>query len=137
MKYYELTYIALPDLSEEELNNLCQKVNGFISKESGLLDVAEKPIKKTLGYPVKKQGEAFLISVYFRVAPENIKNIEKKIKETNQILRYIILTKKEPQKMERMAEKRIRKPKYKTEGGKEKIELKELDKKIEEILQEA
>jgi small subunit ribosomal protein S6 len=147
MKYYELAYIVVPELSDEELNAFCQKVNNFIAEEAGILDIAEKPIRKALGYPINKKTEAFLVSFTFRIIGEKLANIEKKIKEEKNILRYMIITKKDPGKSAKKTSRGARVLKYKTEikidkqttkekTDKEKVELKEIDKKIEEILQE-
>lgn len=149
MKLYELTYLISPDLSEEELKNFSGKISNFIQEETGTLEKTTGPSKKKLGYPIKKKEEAFLVALNFSLNPEKLGNLEKKLKAENQILRYIILTKKAPEKTLRpkltsleLASKeaspkikklpevppKITKPK--------KVELKEIDKKIEEILGE-
>lgn len=133
MRFYELTYLIKPDLSEQGLRDLSEKVNSFIQEEGGILDKGLKEVRKKLGYPIQKQGTAFLRTTTFYLGPEKLGSLEKKIKETSEILRYIFLTKKTPKavseiKTKPRAPKKI-KPKIK-------VELKEIEKKLEEILEE-
>lgn len=151
MKYYELTYFISPDLSAEELKSLSSKISGFIKEEEGNLKETSEPIRKKLGSPIKKKGEVFLVNLNFYLNPEKLKNLEKKLKEEDKILRYLIITKKEITKAP--APRRIIKPAIVKEteetpegprpqieggayGADKKVELKEIDKKIEEILNE-
>ncbi len=144
MKNYELTCLISPDLSDEELKNISVKINSFIQEEIGVLEKISEPLRKRLGYPIKGKTRAFSVSLNFSLDPEKLKNLEKKLKSENQILRYIILIKiaakevlprkkrllKIPQKITEPSEPAAYQPK----AGK--VELKEIDKKIEEILGE-
>jgi ribosomal protein S6 len=82
-------------------------------------------IERKTAYPIKKEEEVFLVSLDFNFSPEKIKDLEKKLKEENKILRYLILVK---EKKEKPAEKETLK--------KKKVELKEIEKKLKEILEE-
>lgn len=138
MKFYELTCLMAPDLSEEELKNFSQKINNFIEEEKGVLEQKTEPKKLKLGYPIKGKTEAFLVRLNFSLNPGNLENLEKKLKDGNQILRYAILIKKPvkitPEKIS-IAPVPERKKTIEPKVFK-KIELKEIDKKIEEILNE-
>ncbi|MBZ9577427.1 30S ribosomal protein S6 [Patescibacteria group bacterium] len=149
MKNYELTYLISPDLSEEELKIFSGKISNFIQEETGTLEKTTEPSKKKLGYPIKKKEEAFLVALNFSLNPEKLGSLEKKLKSENQILRYVILTKKTPEKILRPRRTslglateetlpKIKKPPKVPPKITEpkKVELKEIDKKIEEILGE-
>ena len=128
MKYYQLTYLIFPDLSEEELKSVQENVNSFVQKEGGVLDKINSPLKKGLSCPIKKKKEAFLVSLSFYLKPEKIENLEKKLKAEKTILRYFISAEKFPEKVLIPIPKKLAKPKIK------KVELKEIEKKLEEIL---
>ena len=85
-----------------------------------------------MAYPIKGQTQAYLTVSDFQLNPEKLADFEKKLKETAQILRYLILVKKSPKPMR--ASSRVRKPKEVTEE--KKVKLKEIEKKLEEILDE-
>ncbi|MDP2910490.1 MAG: 30S ribosomal protein S6 [bacterium] len=142
MKQYELTYLISPELSESEINDLSQKVLGFIEEEKGKIDKKQEPIKKKLGYPIKNKKEAFLVCLDFSSDPEKITDLEKKIRTESQILRHIVIIK---EKIKEIPFKHRFKPIADLpEAGQPtadqsrvgKVELKEIDKKIEEILNE-
>ncbi len=137
MKLYEFTYLISPESSEDDLKTFQEKINSLIQNEGGILDEVAAPIKKDLAYPIKKQTSAYLTTLVFRLSSEKLENLEKKIKAEDKILRYSVLIKprvkeipmrrkKLPKKVE-IFPKKITKPK---------AELKEIEKKLEEILEE-
>jgi len=133
MKNYELDYLISPIISIEELKNIQEKINSLVQKEGGILDEVNSAIKKKLAYPVKKNQEAFLVNLNFHLASGGLlNNLEKELKEDKNILRYFILTKEK-----KVPEKALRVPRKKTiKQAKPKVELKEIEKKLEEILGE-
>ncbi len=152
MRSYEMTYLVFPELSEDELRSFSEKINSFIAQEAGILEQETKPIKQRLGYPIKGKTEAFLITINFKLGPENLEKIEKKIQAENKLIRYIISAKQplektlakkpKPRRIPKslmQAEEKGKEETPKTEkkaSGLKKVELKEIDKKIEEILKE-
>ena len=138
MKYYELTYLISPDSLEEEVKDFQEKINSLIQTEEGILEQGVKPAKKKLGYQIKKKSEAFLGIQDFRLNPEKLGALEKKLKKEKKLLRYMILAKPRTREVlvrgKKVPRKPIRKPiKVKKE---EKVELKDIEKKLEEILGE-
>ncbi|KPJ71782.1 hypothetical protein AMJ50_00370 [Parcubacteria bacterium DG_74_3] len=133
MRFYELTYLIKPDLSEEKARNLSEKINSFIQEEGGILDKSQKMATKKLGYPIKKETTILLKTLVFYLNPEGLENLEKKLKETTDILRFLFLSKKTPKTMAKISAepKIVKKAKLKT-----KVELKEIEKTLEEILEE-
>lgn len=131
-KTYELTYLISPELSEEELKELQAKFVSFIKEEEGILVEEKLPLNKKLAYSVKKQSHAFLAVLIFQLSPEKLANLEKKIKEENRILRYLILVKRVTK--EAKAPRIFKKIKIEKPEKEKKVELKEIGKKLEEIL---
>lgn len=110
MKYYEVTCTILPDFSEENL-------------------IAQLPSQ-----PIKKLLTSSLISVEFWTEPDKIEELEKKLKANPQIQRCLIVVKKP----EKLRLKPVRKPirEFKAQAEKPKVELKEIEKKLDEILKD-
>ncbi|MGB9743387.1 MAG: 30S ribosomal protein S6 [Minisyncoccales bacterium] len=134
MKNYELTYLISNELTEEEAQNLQNKIVSYIQEEGGILINQRTPIKKTLAYPVKKKSQAYLAVISYQLLPEKLSNLEKKIKTEFHLLRYLIVvlptilpsTKPKP---------KLIKPVIKPSPTKQaKVELKEIEKKLDEIL---
>jgi small subunit ribosomal protein S6 len=130
MQLYEATYLIEPNLSNEDIKSLQERIKSWVEEEKGSLTKAHPPVQKELAYPIKKKTTAFMASLTFDLDPPNLQNLEKKIKEEPTILRYLIL-KKEPEKLTGKTAPR-RKPK----PSKTKVELEEIEKKLEEILGE-
>ena len=113
MKYYELICTISDGFSEENLIS-------YLPSE-----------------PIKKQLTSFLISVEFYAEPSKIGELEKSLKADPQIKKYIILSKK-PDSLKTKTIKPRRVPKEsKIKSGKPKVELKEIEKKLDEILKES
>ena len=126
MKNYELTYMVLPSLTETEKKEVSEKIKNFLKQEEGVL-IREQEEEKKESNIIK--------TLTFSLSAEKIKNFEKKIKSEDKIVRHIIIKKK-------AENKKIIAPKRKEifpgsrQPTKEKVELKEIDKKIDEILNE-
>lgn len=145
MKLYELTYLMPIDLPEDGVKALQEKINLFINEGQGTIDRIEEIQKKRLGEPQRGQNMAQMATLNFYFAQEKLGDLNKKIKAETQIIHYFILNKKlhkteAPRRIRKtapvvigeqaVAEKSpsITKPK--------KVEIKEIEKKLEEILGE-
>ncbi|MFH1462117.1 MAG: 30S ribosomal protein S6 [bacterium] len=138
MKNYELTYLITPDLAEEQVKEFQNKVVSFVQQEEGSLVGEGSFLRKKLAYPIKKRTQAYLAVLNFQLNPEKVANLEKNLKSEKQILRYLIIIKKKikagqkaprtPLLHKKPLVSKIKKPEEK------KIELKEIEKKLDEIL---
>lgn len=134
MKYYELTYLITPDLSEEEARAFQSKVNSFIADE-GMLEEGNVILRKKLAYPIEKKNESYMAVATFNANPEKISSLEKKLKEEKSIMRYLLVIKEKQQALRvrpHMARTRIESK----ESSAKKVEMEEIEKKLDEILNE-
>jgi len=134
MKLYELSYLINPDLSEEERKGVSEEITSLVQEKGGILGKISKATKIKLGYLIKNQNIAFLKTLTFYLSPEKIKDLGGNLKKRKELLRLVIVTQKEPKraaKAPRKVEPLGPKPKEK-----EKVELKDIEKKLEEILEE-
>jgi len=130
MQNYELSCFLSQNLKETELNELLQRINSFIQKEEGVILKSGLPELKTLSYPIKRNRTAFWVNLDFNLSQEKIKDLQENLKKEGQILRFLLvvkrLSRKEP--IKKWVEKKIKPEK--------KVELKEIEEKLEEILNE-
>ena len=132
MTNYELTYLISPEISEEQIETISKGLVSYIEEQGGVLSgIQGKPLKKFLGHPIEDHIMAFVGTLKFSLAPEKTKSLEEKLKQEKQILRNMLIAK--PAK-ERLNFRKIRKKFTPGIAKKQKVELKEIDKKIEEIL---
>ena len=127
MKYYELVYLVSPGLSESEVRDIQQELNSFIQEKGGVLDSSILPEKIDLSYRIKKEIQAFLVSQSFYLKPEEVNNLDNKIKTENKILRFLLLNKKKLKEEKAPRRRMIKK-------SEKKAELKDIEQKLEEIL---
>lgn len=139
MNLYELAYLITADISETDGKEIDNQLIAFIQEEGGFLVAQNALIRKKLSYPIRKQAMAYLADIEFRTAAEKISSLEQKIKSNNNILRHLLLAKKEPKAIP----VRKRRTPFAAKTGsaavqettkERKIELKDIDQKLEEIL---
>jgi small subunit ribosomal protein S6 len=142
-KNYELSCLIPVETLEEETKAFSGKIESIIRQEQGEDIKAKKPSFKKLGYPIKKNKEAIFLVFEFSIENGNLLQLEKNLKLETKIIRMIIverakieespvienLIKKEEPKVE-AKEEAIHQPKF------EKVEIGEIDKKIEEMLKD-
>jgi len=154
MKTYELTYIISSEITSEEAGITAKKINSFIESKEGVILKSDNPVAKTLSYPIKKLGSGYFVVLEFQIEPEKLNELKEYMQNPpaggGKILRHMITIKK-PVKA-RKERRGARKPLFSaetepaeqksmaTEETKEKpnkkIELEDIEKKLEEILGE-
>ncbi len=160
MKTYELTYIISSQISAEEAESLAKETETFIQGKEGVILKSDKPVAKTLSYPMKGQASGFFTISEFQVPPEKIGEIKERLEKDAKILRNFIVV-KEPVKIQKQRRtKRIfPTPEFetkteraytkseepspveslgevKTKKADEKADLNDIEKKLDEILGE-
>ena len=118
------------------------KISSGIEEAHGMIRHAETPKKRRLSYPVKKEAVAYFGWTTFAIAPASIGQIEKKVKETPQLLRHLIVEEEIETRRPMLRPLSTRPIAGRTgpvipreaEEPEEKLDLEALDKKLEEIL---
>lgn len=136
MQLYELTYLIKPEVGE--VQSFCEKINSFIQEQGGILERATKSKTTNLAYQIKKGNQyfktAFLCSLNFYLDPQKLKNLEEKLKKEEDILRLSFF-KRKLKKSSGLSKRDPGRRKLLPEKSK-KVELKEIEEKIKEILEE-
>ena len=91
MRKYELLTIINADLSDEEIENMGEKISQVIKKEGGEVAGIDKWGKRRLAYEVKKAKRGFYLLHQFSCEPQAIKEIEKGLKFIDGIERFMTL----------------------------------------------
>lgn len=157
MTQYELLYIVPMRYTEDELNPIKQKVRESIENAGGKILLDDSLGKKKLAYPVKKIHQGYYLLNHFELEPARLSSLDRNLRLTDEIIRHIIVKyeAKTVFKIEKIREglqassdifpregmtERVAPPKQepkkaeeKTEE-KEKVNLEDLDKKLDEIL---
>ena len=89
MTFYENTIIARQDLAEKELKNLRDKYSEIIDSSSGKVVKIEEWGILNLANKIKNYKKGFYIHFKFEGNNDTLKEIEKKIKVDETIIRHL------------------------------------------------
>ena len=117
-KYYEFNLLLTPSLKEDKLSSFLEELLVQL-KDLGEPESEVEFKLRRLAYPIKKETEAWL-TVFFFSIKDDLKSVEKILKEKKEILRYLILSKK--------------RPKQESKKDNQKVNLEKVDQKVEELL---
>ncbi len=136
MRNYDLTLIFSPLLSDEEANDLFQQFVSFVQEQGGILENQHLLGKRPLLAPIQDSKEGYLATIIFSLNEANLPVLEKKCRETRQILRFFVVRQVKKAKKTRVAPVPPIAP-IGIKQKEEKIDLKDIDEKLEEIFKES
>ena len=88
---YELVYILQPELTDEELSALNERVTQFIQDQDGEVQETELWGKRSLAYPIKDFFEGYYILHRLNIPGSLIEEIERILRFNENVLRYLCL----------------------------------------------
>jgi small subunit ribosomal protein S6 len=142
-KQYEMLYIAHPDL-EDNIDVISSRVQGFITARKGEIESEEVWGKRKLAYPIGKNLYGIYVMVNFSLDPAQLAEIDRQLRLQEEVLRHLVIVRPKIKPAEEKSKKRA-KPALKdqpkvaevkdaTPEKSETERMKELDKKLEEII---
>lgn len=117
MNKYELMIILDPKASDDANEKLTKKIEKIIT--SAKAEEVETQVigKKRLAYEIKKNKEGYYVVLTFKANTDVIKEIERKVKLEDEIVRYLLI-KTEVDTAQAVKTKKVTKKKEKEEEGK-------------------
>jgi small subunit ribosomal protein S6 len=115
MRIYEELFVIRPDATDEQIDPYIEQIRGVIESNEGKVDKADKWGKRRLAYRIGKFGEGFYILVQFQAKPETVKEVERRLRVSDLVIKFITVRIDEKlkriEKRKKMREKRAsRKP---------------------------
>lgn len=92
MKAYEIMYIAKPDC---DIQSVVDKFNKLIEDNSGSVEKTDIWGKKRLAYEIQDLCEGIYVLVTFNGTPSTIKELDRVMGITDDVLRHMIISKGE------------------------------------------
>ena len=149
-KLYEIAYFLSSSIKEDDVLKHVQKLRELLEKHGGEITKEELPQIKYLAFPIKHERQGYFGYAHFKISSEKIKELSGVLKLTDDILRFLILKvtkaqieqmttshinipRKEQEKAEEAVES-VLKEGAKSQVEEQKVELGELDEKLEELL---
>jgi len=88
MRKYETIFIINPDLSEEDIKGLIEKVSGIIQSLQGEVSKIEEWGKKKLAYEVKKLSKGYFVLLHFMGTSQVLAELERNLRLIDAVLKY-------------------------------------------------
>jgi small subunit ribosomal protein S6 len=89
MRVYEELFIVRPDASEEEIDQVIEQLTTLIASQGGNVDKADKWGVRKLAYRVQKRTEGFYVLLQFVAKPETVMEIERRLRVTDLVLKFL------------------------------------------------
>lgn len=73
MQLYEMVFALRPNLDEESINQIKEKIKNFVEKNEGRIEKFDDIGRKKLAYEVEKEEEGYFVRTFFSInsAPVN------------------------------------------------------------------
>jgi small subunit ribosomal protein S6 len=91
MYNYELVALVNPEVDEEALSKVMDRVAQCISNRGGTVEETKDWGRRKLAYPVKKSMEADYVLTRFSLMPDSIGEVKREISAVADILRYLVV----------------------------------------------
>jgi small subunit ribosomal protein S6 len=89
MRVYEELFIVKPDATEEEVDGLTSQLEGVVTQAGGNIDKIDKWGVRKLAYRVAKKSEGYYVLVQFRAEAPVVKEIERRLRVTDLVIKYL------------------------------------------------
>ncbi len=94
MKAYEVMYIVKP-IEEEAFEAVVAKFEKLITDNGGTVEKTDRWGKKRLAYEIQKLTEGLYVLVDFSAEPAAVKELDRVMKITDEVMRHMIVRKGE------------------------------------------
>jgi small subunit ribosomal protein S6 len=88
---YELMYVVNTVLNDDQVEDICDRVVGYIRENGGDIVEEERWGSRRLAYPIEKKRNGYYGLVYFRGAPEFLAKFDRALRINDDILRHMVL----------------------------------------------
>jgi len=89
MRIYEELFIVRPNITDEELDPLVEQLRQVITTHGGAVDKADKWGVRKLAYRLEKNTEGYYVLMQFSAAPETVKEIERRLRVSDLVLKFL------------------------------------------------
>jgi len=98
MRVYEELFIVKPDTAEEDVDSFVEQLKTLITTAKGTIDKVDNWGVRKLAYRVSKYAEGRFILIQFGALPEAVKEIERRLRVTDMVIKYLTVRIDEKQK---------------------------------------
>ncbi len=93
MRNYEVVVIVHPDLDENALKALVERIQGWITGAGGTIDKTDMWGKRRMAFSIRKQREGQYVYMETQFAPSFSAELERNLRLNEPVLRFSIISK--------------------------------------------
>ena len=90
MRTYEVVLIVNPDLDEEALNVVVERVKSWMTESGGTVTKVDMWGKRRMAYIIRKQREANYVLIVAELDPSSTAELERNLRFLEPVMRYMI-----------------------------------------------
>jgi small subunit ribosomal protein S6 len=83
--------IVSPEVSEEDIPNMVDKITQFIAQKGGNIIEVEHWGRRKLAYPIKHYGEGDYVVTRFELEPSKVRELEASFRLAEEYLRHLLV----------------------------------------------
>jgi len=91
MRSYELVTVISPEVDEEKVSKVIDKVNRFVSDRGGIVEETKQWGRRKLAYPIERFMEADYILTRFKLESKLLRELETDLRASEEILRHLVV----------------------------------------------
>jgi len=95
MTNYEVMFIIDPILEDDRKTEAIENVKGIIAEGNGEVGKVDEWGMRKLAYPIRKKSDGYYVVIEFNAAEEFPKELDRRLKISDSIMRHIIVNKDE------------------------------------------
>lgn len=91
LREYELVYILQPEMDEEGVTGLNDRLSQIVTEQSGSVTSTELWGRRTLAYPIGKFFEGQYVMHRFQMPPEATGELDRLLRLNENVIRYLLI----------------------------------------------
>jgi small subunit ribosomal protein S6 len=91
VRSYELILIVHPELDEDDLTAMMERVTNLIDRNSGKVSRVEPWGLRRLAYPIEKQWEGQYVLMELELEPQGVAGLERDLGLVEPVMRHLIV----------------------------------------------
>ncbi len=88
---YEIGYVLNPEVNDENVKKVSDSILEIIKKAEGEVENVDEWGRRPLAYPIQKHNEGIFTFINTDVDGSVISNIERRLKLSEEVMRFIVL----------------------------------------------
>jgi len=91
MRQYELAFIIRPDVDDEGVTGVVDKVSQFVKSSDGEVTSVDVWGRRALAYPIDNHREGIYVLFQAKMPPSALSELERNLKLSEEIIRYLLI----------------------------------------------